>query len=351
MTSILHGGDLNVARQHFGDIDQTWLDLSTGISPWSWPVDTIPDAIWRNLPTRQEGLLTAASKYYDCQTHQLLPIAGSQIMIRLLPILLSMRPSSSPDFQTQTASQRIAIPHLGYQEHRFSWQIAGYNIVDYHDIQHLEELVGTQQVDHIVIINPNNPSTEQATISTLLTLRKQLCPSALMLIDEAFIDNQPQHSCSTLCAEHDILILRSIGKFFGLAGLRLGFLIGQGSLFNLANTILQPWSVNGAALHIAEQALLDTTWQAQQRCRIAQQQDELLDDLSNAIKQRARIKSAGLFTSIFAESDFIQHLYQHLGKQGILVRHSGDSSTQWCRLGLPGNDQQQQRLRSALAHL
>ena len=351
MKSILHGGDLNVARQHFGDINQTWLDLSTGISPWSWPVARVPDEVWRNLPTRQEGLLTAASQYYRCQTDQLLPIAGSQIMIRLLPILLSMRPTSSSDSSTETSNQRIAIPYLGYQEHRFSWQIAGYSIVDYHNIQHLEELVSTEQVDHVVIINPNNPSTEQSSTSSLLELRRQLSASALMLIDEAFIDNSPQHSCSTICAEHDILILRSIGKFFGLAGLRLGFLIGQGTLFDLANTMLQPWSVNGAALHIAEQALLDTTWQAQQRSRISQRQGELIDDLSCAIKQRAQIKSAGLFTTIFADSDFIQHLFQHLGKQGILVRHSGDSSTSWCRFGLPADGQQQQRLRSSLTHL
>lgn len=340
--SLHHGGNLRLASERFAVAQEDWLDLSTGISPWAWPTPALPNELWRALPSDQHPLLLAASQYYQVNTSQLIALPGSQLLLRMLPLLMTRL--------SDDAGLRVAIPKPGYREHDASWQLAGYQARYYRNADQLTALVENRQVDHVVIINPNNPTTEYLTTEQLLALRSQLPVTGVMLVDEAFTDLTPDKSCAPLCSKHNILVLRSIGKFFGLAGLRLAFLIGSGRVFDIASAAMQPWSVNSAAIVIGQQALLDTEWQQQQRIKISEQKDRLYKLLMQCLPTELSIAGAGLFTTMSGPLALTQNLYNRAAQNGILLRHS-DDEIPWCRMGLPGNDVQFDKLETVLQSL
>ena len=244
-----HGGALHRASAEFAIKPEHWIDLSTGISPNSWPVPTLPEQVWRSLPDAEDDLLATAANYYGCHKSELLPISGSQFAIEQIPQLI------------KTGSVAVAI--WGYAEHSYRWQLAGHKLHWYSDYQQLEKLLSSGQVDSAVVINPNNPSTELFTQTQLLTLLGMLQTSrGNLLVDEAFMDSCAEHSLCNLLADQPcpegLIILRSVGKFFGLAGIRLGFVIASENFIQCLEQQLSPWAVNHAARWIGQRALIDT---------------------------------------------------------------------------------------------
>jgi len=270
--ALQHGGNLNDAAKMYGiELDQ-WLDLSTGISPWAWPIPTLSESVWQTLPpTDLSELLRAAADFYQCPakpltTDQLTVAPGSQLLIRLLPHI------SCIDSANKTEPRRVALPLLGYQEHALSWHMAGFELVFYQDTSQLNALIQQKTVEHAVIINPNNPSTELIEPAKINHWAEQL--PGLIIVDEAFIDLQPRLSANQYLnnKNSNLVVLRSLGKFFGLAGLRIGFIFSNNKqLIKQFNALLHPWSINHAALIIAKDALNDLHWHELQRQRITQQ--------------------------------------------------------------------------------
>lgn len=325
---IRHGGDLSRAISIYGGDANDWLDLSTGISPWSYPICQFSPDTWRDLPPPIYELLETAASYYQCDTKDIIATPGSQLAIRLIP-------------QFYKSPMRVALPVIGYQEHAHSWRQAGHRIHGYRNIAELEDLVLTQQIEHCVVINPNNPTAEFVSNDQLQTLSRKL--SGLMIVDEAFSDLA---NAVLDYEEHgNIVRLKSLGKFFGLAGARIGFVISKHPILKQLNHLLEPWSLSAPSIELACQALDDSQWQHEQRARInhhAKLQRNLMS-LVSACLEHARLVDQGLFFSVFAKHECIEELHNALAQKRVWSRlgdkytsvHGG--SENWLRLSLAGN--------------
>jgi cobalamin biosynthetic protein CobC len=321
-----HGGDLSLAAARFGQPAQGWLDLSTGINPFAYPVPPLPPVVWRRLPDSGDDLTLreAAAAAYGADDPDLIAAApGSQAVLQLLPRL---RPFS-----------QVAVIGPTYGEHARCWGNAG------HDVVAAETLDRTADADVVVLCQPNNPDGRRHDPARVLELAEHLAgKGGLVVADEAFIDATPELSLAGQIRP-GLLVLRSLGKFFGLAGLRLGFALAEPQLARLIRQSLGPWAVSGAAMAIGAMALADQEWIAATRRRLPQEVAAL-----NAILGRAGLQVVGgtaLFTLVNASRAWA--LYEYLGQQGILARPFA-TAPRWLRFGLPPDDEGRHRLETAL---
>ena len=322
---LTHGGDLTSASREFGVPKAQWIDLSTGISPWSWPVPSVPEIVWQSLPDAGDGLEQEAVKYYGCDSSSVLAVSGSQEGLQKIPALIERG--------------TVAIPVRGYEEHRLAWAKAGHEIVCYQDIGQLQQLVVTGQVKHAVVINPNNPTSEIVDCQQLTNIQRQLQEKGgWLLVDEAFMDMVPENSLVQECPKSGLVVLRSIGKFFGLAGLRLGFVIAPRELLRQLAAQLPPWNVSHPARWIGKQALVDTAWHKMQRQRLSFASDEWFRLLQKYFPM-LQLSCSPLFVSGTGGIDSCEMIYGQLAQQGILVRLFDEIAGQsMVRFGLPKED-------------
>lgn len=316
--ALIHGGQLQQVAEQYKIPPADWLDLSTGISPISYPIPKIPLSAWQQLPQQSPELITAAKQYYQCS--QLVVTNGSQAIIKALPELYR---------QQNIAGKDVYLPARGYKEHAHAWRIAGYKLHFYQEsLPVIKEL---QPNSVLVIINPNNPTGkvfERDVISQYQTRLKQL--NGLLVIDEAFIDVMPNQSLCHQVNDSHIIVLRSFGKFFGLAGIRIGFLIAGSYWCTKFKAILGPWQVNGPAQIIAEQALNNREWHKEQ-CKklntLRMHQEALLwQTFTNKLVKA--IQGCDLFLTLsFHKSDSANKLYHLLCQQGVYCRLADEQDT------------------------
>lgn len=316
-----HGGRLREAAQRWNIPLADWLDLSTGIAPWPYPVPPPPAEIWQRLPENDDGLEAAARAYYGAG--HLLALPGSQSGIQWLPRLLP--------------PGRVALSLPTYNEHPAAWQVAGHTLVDWH-----------APADYAVLCNPNNPTGQRFTRGELLERARAL---RLMVVDEAFIDAAPAESLAALAgtaAADNIVVLRSLGKFFGLAGARVGFAIAAPELLARLAAALGPWAVGHPARWAARHALTDTGWQAAQRERLQ----------SAAVRLDALLRAAGFNettgTALFqyVATPRAAEIHDALARRGILVRQFvAPAALPSLRFGLPGSEEDWQRLTVTLKEM
>lgn len=338
--TLLHGGRLNQIAQQYQIPINDWLDLSTGISPLNYPIPDIAPQLWQQLPQENPALLNAAKQYYRCK--QLLVTNGSQSIIKILPKLWH---AHAP------LSKTVYLPLRGYKEHAHAWQVAGYQLSFYQD--ELPPINTLEANSVLVVINPNNPTGKLFSQSELKKYQTQLTIlNGLLVVDEAFMDVVPtNYSMSSLVNNDNILVLRSFGKFFGLAGIRIGFLIANDYWSQIFTSELGPWQVNGPALLIAEHALLDTIWQTQQRHhlqQLRQQQETLLWDVFGK-ELISKIHGTDLFLTVnFHQQHTANELYHLLCERGVYCRLTDEQDT--LRFGI-ATQEQQKRLGDVLAAL
>lgn len=329
--ALNHGGALLQAAAEFGIEPQHWLDISTGISPWSWPVPAVPTSVWQRLPEEQDALLAAATEYYGCAHEQLLAVSGSQYAIAQLPGL----------WQAAT----VALPQWGYREHHLAWRSAGHHGVSYRNGSHLQQLIEAATVRHAVVINPNNPSAELLSPALLLELAARLARrEGYLVVDEAFIDTRPAQSLAQ-CRAPNLVVLRSVGKFFGLAGIRLGFVIAEPELLAQLKRTMNPWAVNHPARWLASQALRDYDWQDLQRLRLRSSARQWQRQLA-ALLPDLELNTADLFVSAETDCHRARALYHAAAATGVLIRLLDPVSDRaMLRFGLPPQDQEPQLLQ------
>lgn len=322
---IEHGGALRAAALRYRIPVAAWLDLSTGINPHAWPVPPLPPHIWQRLPEADDELTTVAAAYYGAA--QLVPSAGSQAALQALPFL---RPRSV-----------VGIIHPGYAEHRCAWQRAGHQ-VELLNAAALEAAVA--RVDVLLLIHPNNPTGQRFDPQQLRAWQERLAArGGWLVVDEAFIDATPQASLAADAQRPGLVVLRSLGKFFGLAGARVGFMLAEAGLLDRMQELLGPWTLNAPARWLAIHALQDREWQAQMRKRLPQYAQQLADLL-----ERYTLHVSGgsaLFQWVLRED--AAWWQEELAQRGILVRYFSDPPS--LRFGLPGNALAWQRLEQALA--
>jgi len=320
-----HGGNLAEMVRALGRPEREWLDLSTGVNPHPWDAPTPPPACWSRLPDSGDGLIEAAARYYG--TESLIATPGSQAALAMLPFLRS--PS------------RVAVVEPGYAEHAAAWKRAGHEVVPISSAQ-LATGVGTA-FDVLVVINPNNPDGSYFDPETLLEWRTALAGrGGWLVIDEAFVDATPGYSLATHCPAPGLLVLRSIGKFFGLPGMRVGFALGTEELLARMEDALGPWPVNGPGRWVARQALLDTEWQARMREQLAAEGERLRALLGDLFARR--VVGTPLFASVLTPQAATIH--ERLAGAGILVRLLDRQDG--LRFGLPPDEGGWQRLETTL---
>ena len=309
-----HGGNLVAAAKQYGIPLENWLDLSTGLNPNGYPISDIPADVWQKLPLADDGLVEAACAYYGCQFA--LPTAGSQAALQILPQL--------------RAAAKVAMPKLMYQEHASAWQRYGHEVIKF-DIYPEENTI--QNADVVLMCNPNNPTATQFSIAELLGWHAQLAKhSGWLIVDEAFIDVTPEYSIAKHAHLEGLFVLRSLGKFFGLAGARVGFLLGAQQMLLNAQEEIGPWSITGPSRLIAKQALLDQTWQKTARLQLPKSSQKL----AKLLREYGLTPTAGTALFQFVQTSQAQFLQQHFAQQGIWLRLFNEVSA--LRFGLPPDD-------------
>jgi adenosylcobyric acid synthase len=323
-----HGGRLLRAARAYGIAAEHWLDLSTGVSPFPWPVPAmIPERVWQRLPEDEDGLIEAACAYY--RAPQLLPVAGSQAAIQALPLL--------------RAHSRVGVLAPGYAEHAHAWRRAGHEVVALPVAQLLAQV---DRFDVLLLIHPNNPGGERFEVEQLLALHAQLAArGGWLVVDEAFMDTTPDASLCAHSAREGLVVLRSVGKFFGMAGARAGFVCAVPALLQALREKLGPWTLAGPARWALRQALRDQHWQQQaiSRLRVASQQ------LAAVLCRQGIVPTAGSDFFQWCRREDAAALHAALAQRGILVRLFAEPAS--VRFGLPASAAELARLEVALAEL
>lgn len=309
-----HGGRLAAAAAHFHDAPTPWIDLSTGISPWTYPVPDIEPSVWSRLPepeilSRLEA--SAAHAFGVANSAEVVATPGSDIAIRLLGMLF-------PD-------QRGALLTPIYSGHKAAWPEAAQI-----------DLKQADDYELVVLANPNNPDGRIVSPERLQALPGQV------IVDEAFADTAPL--VSLLPERGGAIVLRSFGKFYGLAGIRLGFVIANIAVAQRLRAMLGDWPVSGIAVTAGLAAYQDQQWQDNQRRRLQGAADRL-----DKLLQGFHLDIIG-GTSLFrlTSHDKARELFEILGQSGILVRPFSDIATQ-LRFGLPASEGEWTRLENALS--
>ena len=326
---LAHGGDLGAARKRFPGAPEPFLDLSAGINPQPYPVAELPSDVYTRLPqpAALADLAAIAAKAYGAPSAaHVVAAPGSQILVAQTAFLL--------------ARGRAAVLAPTYAEHGRVAELAGHTVVEVAEVGQLAD------ARIAIVVNPNNPDGRVVAKDALLALADRLRRrGGLLVVDEAFMDVAPEGASLSAQAEHDnIVVLRSFGKFYGLAGLRLSFAIAAPSIAARIAAALGPWPVSGAALAIGAEALADTAWKTATRASLAEA----------ALRLDVLLAEAGLEivggTSLFrlARTKEAAQLFQHLGENGILVRRFAEHPS-WLRFGLPGGETEWERLRKAMA--
>ncbi len=328
MAAVDHGGSLARARALFPQAPEPFVDLSTGINPHSYPLFDLPATALLRLPEQERlhDLRTVAAAAYGAPSPQeVIAAPGTQILLPLVARLV--KPC------------RVAVLSPTYAEHARAAAIAGHGVQEVRDFDELAN------ADLAVVVNPNNPDGRVIERSRLLTLAEKLREKGgLLVVDEAFMDVGPrEQSLAGDVGQGGLVVLRSFGKFFGLAGVRLGFALAGREISSRLETQLGPWAVSGPALEYGLRALGDRNWQEAMRARLYAESERL-----DALFERHAAPVGG-GTPLYRYLDFPRAagLFSVLGRRGILLRHYEDRPTV-LRVGLPGSEEEWSRLEIAL---
>ncbi len=324
---IQHGGNLDVVRARFPQAPEPWIDLSTGINPIPFAYrPPLPDA-WNRLPSRldETALLEAAARRYgvtDVETIAAAP--GTQALIQLLPRLV--------------APTRVMVLGPTYDEHEACWRRQGHDV---RIVRGLDE-VGDARV--LIVVNPNNPTGRLVGTDELRRIAETLADrDGMLVVDEAFVDLFSPEASMCRSLPPATVVLRSFGKVYGLAGLRLGFAVAHPPVAQRIRAELGPWAVSGPALTIGTQALLDDQWLDAARVRLLADGERL--DAVLAAAGCEVLGGAPLFRLVGHRR--AASLADRLGAHGIHVRTFAREPA-WLRFGLPRSAPEWGRLEQAL---
>ena len=314
-----HGGDIDRAAGRFGRRD--WIDLSTGINRRPWQAAPLSAHALTALPTRADEarLCALAAARFGCAADQVLPMAGASAAIQLFPHVL--------------AGRRAAVLSPTYNEHAASLRAAGWQVETPQDVE------GLAGADLAVIVNPNNPDGREFTPAQIAGIAATV---GHLIVDESFADPRPDLSVAP-ARPANVTVLRSFGKFWGLAGLRLGFAIAGPDLLARLAERAGPWSVSGPALEIGAAALEDQKWAGDTVTWLS----EAALHLDQIVTQHGWRLTGGTHLFRLSHTPDAQTAQDRLARAGIWGRVF-PWHPHWLRLGIPGDRAEFARVEAAL---
>jgi cobalamin biosynthesis protein CobC len=321
-----HGGDVGEGEALFPGGPRPWIDLSTGINPIPYPLPLIHPESFSRLPSRSELAeleAVAATAYGANDQRGVVAAPGTQALIELLPHLRT--------------PGRVAVLGPTYAEHALAWSRAGHAVVEVGSFGDLPD------AEVIVLVNPNNPDGRRWSLADMSDLaRRSAAQGGWLVVDEAFADLEEVDSLASDLPENAVL-LRSFGKTYGLAGVRLGFAIANLGVAVALRRSLGPWPVSGPAIAIGRVALADAGWR--RAAAVARSADACrLDRVMTGVVERV---AGGTRLFRLYELARAPALFDHFGRQGIWVRRFQHDPA-WLRLGLPNSVSAWARLEAAL---
>ena len=319
--AIAHGGGLIAARAQFPDAPEPWIDLSTGINPLPYPFAALHPEAYHRLPEPEavRRLEAAAARSYGVADPSMVVAApGTQILISMLPHLLRL--------------DRVAVVGPTYAEHAAAWAAAGSAVSIVLDIGAIDTVPG------VVLCNPNNPDGRRIRVTELLALTKRV---GVLLVDEAFIDLEGPGLSLAPILPTNAIALRSFGKTYGLAGLRLGFAVAAPAMAQTIRMALGPWAVSGAAVAIGTAAFDDSDWLDATRTRL----DTSVTRLDDALTAAGARVIGGTRLFRLADAPDPGSMWHGLGQAGILARRF-EAQPSLLRFGIP--DGNWERIEAAL---
>ena len=347
--AVKHGGNLIEIANKYGSDHKEWLDLSTGVSPFTYPVGEIPLSVWNRLPEIGDGLESAAQEYYGAISEPV-SVAGSQAAIMALPGVITLELGRCGT---------ITLPRVGYKEHQHAWAEFQTNGQEW-KLDFYDDFPSKQQIadsDVVLVINPNNPSGRLSQRNDLARVRQTMAAKGgYLIVDEAFADCTPEISMLNSVSDNSVtdnsvvdsrglIVLRSVGKFFGLAGARAGFVFAEPLIKTLLQETLGPWTVTGPVRWVLKKALADSHWQKEAKQKIGTASGHLNQLLDKYIS--ADRAGTDLFTTVYLPDAPCCHdvLCQHQ----VLTRLCDEKNA--LRFGLPADEDQRKKLEAALIKL
>ncbi|KAF1010949.1 MAG: Threonine-phosphate decarboxylase [Burkholderia gladioli] len=323
----MHGGNPHDAAQRYGIPVARWLDLSTGINPIGYPVPPMPTEDWHRLPGDEAPFAALAARYYGVpDAAHVLAVAGSQAAIRALPALLE------PGI--------TGVAPLTYSEYAPAFRRHYHTLATFDT----DATLLPRSLRYVIVGNPNNPTAERLTRKRLLGWHAQLAArGGALIVDEAFADTGGEDTLVADVSREGLFVLRSVGKFFGLAGVRAGFVLAAPLPLARLRAELGTWTVSGPARHAVSTALADQGWQQATRERL------LVDGERLAELLRLRgftVRATPLFCWI--DDPRAWALHNTLATQGVWTRFFPQAPS--LRIGLPGIENEWLRLEDALDH-
>lgn len=320
-----HGGRLRRAALQYGIALTDWLDLSTGVAPYGLPLPAIPEQAWARLPEQDDGLEAAACAYYGVD--HLLPVAGSQAAIQCLPRL--------------RREARVGIVSPAYAEHAAAWQREGHRVLEISEASVNRAL---ERLDVLLLVNPNNPTGRRFSPQQLFAWHARLAErGGWLIVDEAFIDCTPEQSLAAHSHLPGLIILRSFGKFFGMAGARLGFVLAEPTLLSELEELLGPWTISGPTRWLGAGLLEDRTGQQALQQRLTGDGQRLAE----LLREHGLPPTGGCALFQWIASEHAALLHEFLACNGILTRLFEQPPS--IRFGLPADEEGWQRLARTLA--
>lgn len=328
MNGISHGGRLDEAVARFGGEKSGWLDLSTGINPNGYPIPDIEPELWTRLPDEGswKAAAAAAREAYGAGPGSAISLApGSQAHIQILPWLFK--------------PQAVAIVGFTYQEHGLCWRRAGHEV---YVTDGLESAESTARI--VVVVNPNNPDGRIWDREALTGLSRRLASrGGILVVDEAFSEVTPNASVARESGREGLVVLRSLGKFHGLAGVRFGAVLTNELIARRLEERLGPWAVSGPALAVAAKALGDEKWRKQTRKKL----NAMRENLESILLKSGHEIAGGTDLFVLSRQGKAHELWEYLASQHILTRIF-PGKTDWMRFGMPGDKRALNRLHKAL---
>ncbi len=305
-----HGGRLAAAEAAFPEAPRPWLDLSTGLNPRPYPAPPAGRAERARLPDpeRLAALEAVAAAAFGCAPERVLATPGAEAAIRLLATTLTLG--------------SVAVAGPTYGGHAAAWRAAGTSV----SLAPRAE-AHAAPAEALVLVNPNNPDGAATPAETVAALAAER--TGWLIVDEAFVEAEPELSVAGRGLERAI-VLRSFGKFYGLAGLRLGFVAADPALIARLRARQGEWPVSADAIAAGRKAYPDAAWAARTRRRLAREAGRL-----DGLLQAAGFEIMG-GTTLFrlAQAGDARERFERLARRGVLVRPFADAPER-LRFGLP----------------